>query len=262
VARTAFVICQIGLDGSDVRSRADDIFQYVLKPVTTEFELIAMRSDMDPSPGQITVQIIRSLATATVVIADLTGTNPNVYYELGVAQALGIPVIPLVDTPESLAFDLKAERVIEIGDANPLGVRDVEKAKARLAESLRIVLAEGYQPTSLVSEAAQVRSLDALAPGDPVAREIADMRDRLEVVVEQTAHSDAYRLTANYLYDLIRRLATKGLINTRSLVQAGVSLDEAPHEGKIDLRTNLVAIIPAPPPPPPPRPPADDDIPF
>lgn len=256
----AFVISQIGSEGTEVRARADAIFKYVVKPVTDEIGLEAVRSDLDPTPGQITVQIIESLTSAAVVIADLTGSNPNVYYELAVAHSFGIPVVSLVDTTDSLPFDMAAERMIEVGPGK-LGVEDAERAKARLRESLSVVLRPGYRPRSLVSEAAQARSLDALAPDNPVAKEIADMRDQLEVVVQQMAAIGEYRESANFLFTIIRNLARRKIVNTQTLRQAGIDLDDAPSEGRVDLREALESIIPDPPPPPPARP-LDDDIPF
>lgn len=185
--QSAFVICQVGLEDSETRKRADEIFSYIIKPVTDEFGLRAMRSDRDPTPGHVTAQIVRALTSATVVVADLTGRNPNVYYELGVAHSFGIPVVILVDAAESLSFDTSQERVIEIGQGERLGVAEAEKAKRKLREAMAVVLTDGYEPASLVSEAAGTRSLDALAPDNPIAQELAYVRDRLELVVRQTA---------------------------------------------------------------------------
>lgn len=183
---SAFVICQLGSEDSDTRRRADEIFDYVVKPVTEQVQLRAHRSDQDPTPGQLTVQIVRALTSARVVIADLTGRNPNVYYELGVAHAFGIPVVILVDAAESLSFDTSTERVIEIGRGERLGVADADRARKKLSEALRVVLADDYKPSSLVSEAAGTRSLDELAPDNPIAQELAYMRDRLDLIVRQT----------------------------------------------------------------------------
>jgi hypothetical protein len=87
----AFVICQVGDEGSTIRARADEVYEYVVTPVVETLGLAVMRSDRDPTPGQITSQIIRSLTSAKVVIADLSGQNANVYYELGVATRSDSP---------------------------------------------------------------------------------------------------------------------------------------------------------------------------
>ena len=145
----AFVICQVGDEGSTIRARADEVYEYVVTPVVETLGLAVMRSDRDPTPGQITSQIIRSLTSAKVVIADLSGQNANVYYELGVAHSFGLPVVVLVDSIGSLSFDTSHERVIELGTGGKLGVAEADNAKARLKAALEVVLADGYKPASL-----------------------------------------------------------------------------------------------------------------
>lgn len=228
----AFVICQIGDEGSEVRERADEIFSFIVEPVVAEFELHPTRSDRDPTPGQVTAQIVRSLTAARLVIADLTGRNPNVYYELGVAHSFGIPVVILVDEVDSLSFDTSQERVIELGTQERLGVSDAERAKKKLRESLRIVLADGYVPSSLVSEAAGSRSLQDLAPDNPIATELALVRDGVEQLLQgsnrarhQREEPD-WRKDANALYDVIRELSDKGELNPDSFSKAGVKIDD------------------------------------
>jgi nucleoside 2-deoxyribosyltransferase-like protein len=46
--------------------------------------------------SEVALQIPRTLESADAVIADLTGTDPNVMYELGFAHALKKPVLPIV----------------------------------------------------------------------------------------------------------------------------------------------------------------------
>lgn len=62
--------------------------------------------------------IWRQLNEAALVIADLTGDNPNVYYELGIAHALGKETLSLVQAGGALAFDQRAFRVLEYEYAN------------------------------------------------------------------------------------------------------------------------------------------------
>jgi len=81
--RTCFVIGPIGDAGSPVRAAADDLFNYIIAPTVGQFDYGApIRADMLGEPGRITSQIVRLLHDAEVVIADLTGNNANVYYEL------------------------------------------------------------------------------------------------------------------------------------------------------------------------------------
>lgn len=68
--------------------------------------------DMD-NQQNILCDIITGLAKADVVIADLTGLNANVFYELGLAHAMNKKVIIITQDIGELPFDIKAYRAYE-----------------------------------------------------------------------------------------------------------------------------------------------------
>ena len=180
-----FVISQIGDEGTPIRKRADVIADLIVKPVASESNLTILRSDRDYTPGPITPQLLKSILTARVVVADLTGRNPNVYYELAFAQSFGVPVVMLVDKTSSLPFDVKDERMITIGDSE--GTVDMpagEEAKRKLREMFRVVLDEGYKPYSIVNEVASVQNIESMSPADPVAAELAALNRRIDQIHE------------------------------------------------------------------------------
>jgi hypothetical protein len=178
----AFVIQQIGSSESPERKRADEIYEGIIVPALKSSGLEAYRADLDASPGAITPRMLSELLGARVVIADLTGRNPNVFYELGITHSFARPLISIADSVASIPFDAKDERIIELGDYLPtgLGLRQGQRAITRLEESLRIILADGYVPPSPLRDVAANRSVDQLAPNDPVAAEMAQMRETLE----------------------------------------------------------------------------------
>ncbi len=53
------------------------------------------------------------------MLADVTGKNPNVFYELGLAHALGKPVVIVTKSMEDVPFDLRALRVIQYDVQDP-----------------------------------------------------------------------------------------------------------------------------------------------
>ena len=177
-----FVISRIGNEGDPVRERADVIADYIVAPVAKEFGLKVDRSDRDATPGPITSRILRSLLASKVVVADLTGSNPNVFYELSFAHSFGLPVVILIDKAENLPFDVKNERVIPLGDDGSIGMQQGEVAKRRLRESFKIVLAEGYTPNSLVNEVANVQNIESMTPEDPVASELQAIKRRVDQI--------------------------------------------------------------------------------
>jgi hypothetical protein len=188
-----FFISQIGAEGSPERARADEVFDHIIQPVAAALNIDTIRADRDPRPGQITTQMIKTLLASKVIFADLTGRNPNVYYELGVSHSFGLPVIILVDHPDSLSFDTQNERVIAIGDSGEIRVSQAERAKAQLQEVLRAVLHEDFEPDNLITAVAASRSIDALAPENPIASELAAIRGLMEGLSVQLGDLDVSR---------------------------------------------------------------------
>jgi hypothetical protein len=112
VARRAFVISPIGEPGSDVREHADTVFDYIIKPAMEYCRIEPIRSDHLNEPGLISEQMFREILGDDLSIAVLTGRNPNVFYELAVAQAAQRPVIVLAEEGEMLPFDVQDLRCV------------------------------------------------------------------------------------------------------------------------------------------------------
>jgi hypothetical protein len=110
--RRCFVISPIGPEGSTVREHADDIFEFIIRPALDACQIEAFRSDHLREPGKISDQMFRSILTDDLCVAVLTGNNPNVYYELAVAQAAARPVIILIEKGQSLPFDIQDLRCV------------------------------------------------------------------------------------------------------------------------------------------------------
>lgn len=103
----AFVVMQVGPKDSAERQRADEIFEFLIAPTVRDAGLEPYRSDLDISPGAVTSRMLSELLQARIVIADLTGRNPNVFYELGVAHSFARPLILIAESVSSLPFDTK-----------------------------------------------------------------------------------------------------------------------------------------------------------
>ena len=65
--------------------------------------------DLD-SQQSILKDIIEGIYQADVIVADLTGLNPNVFYELGICHALGKKVIIIIQDIDDLPFDIRPYR--------------------------------------------------------------------------------------------------------------------------------------------------------
>jgi hypothetical protein len=71
-----------------------------------------------------------------VILADLTNKNPNVFYELGLAHAVGTPVILLAQSIDDVPFDLRPVRTIIYEDS----LDGYDHLAERLRRFLEVVL--------------------------------------------------------------------------------------------------------------------------
>ncbi len=60
--------------------------------------------------------IFELIYSSSIVIADLSRKNPNVFYEIGIAHTLGKPVIPIAQNIDDVPFDLRHHRVLTYYD--------------------------------------------------------------------------------------------------------------------------------------------------
>ena len=107
-----FVISPIGEEQSDVRKHADNVFDYIIRPAAEKAGYTAHRGDHTAEPGKITDYMFDCILNDAFVIAVLTYHNPNVFYELAVAQSAARPVILMIEKGTAVPFDIKDMRVV------------------------------------------------------------------------------------------------------------------------------------------------------
>ncbi|HHC6660959.1 TPA: hypothetical protein ACN326_004855 [Vibrio parahaemolyticus] len=56
--------------------------------------------------------IIKEIASSRFVVANISGRNPNVFYELGIAHAMGKDVLLIARSEKDITFDLSSSQVI------------------------------------------------------------------------------------------------------------------------------------------------------
>lgn len=102
----AFVVMQF-------TEQFNELYESVIKPVCENYQIEVIRADDFHTNGLIIHDIIKSITEASVIIAEITPDNPNVYYEVGYAHASNKHVILLCDKDrEKLPFDLSGFRTI------------------------------------------------------------------------------------------------------------------------------------------------------
>ena len=106
----------------------DEIYREFIVSTLEEVGFTVSRADENLDQANILRTIVGQIRDCDIVIADLTGANPNVYYELGVAHTMKKPVILLTQDIEGLPFDIKSYRVIQYTD----NFVQIKRAKSEL----------------------------------------------------------------------------------------------------------------------------------
>ncbi|MCC7210075.1 MAG: hypothetical protein IT323_22420 [Anaerolineae bacterium] len=90
-----------------------------IRAVTDRLKLTCERGDDFFTAHNILQDIWSAIYHATVCIAECTGRNPNVFYEIGMAHTCGTPCILLAQSKDDIPFDIGQMRVIIYEDTPP-----------------------------------------------------------------------------------------------------------------------------------------------
>ena len=96
----------------------DDIYKLGIKEVAQSLDIRAERVDEQIFHKEnILERIYGQIDAADLIISDMTGRNPNVFYETGYAHAKGKTCVLLTSLADDIPFDLKHRRHIIYGDS-------------------------------------------------------------------------------------------------------------------------------------------------
>lgn len=94
-------------------------YERVYHPAIEESGLTPVRGDGLFSSVGVMEQVWEQIKSATLVLADLSGKNPNVFYELGLAHAAKKPVVLTAALIDDVPFDLQHIQVIVYDQDDP-----------------------------------------------------------------------------------------------------------------------------------------------
>jgi len=106
----------------------DDVFHYGIQGAANAVGFLCERADLSSFTGDVMDWVKRRISGASLVVADLSSANPNVYLEVGYAWGCRVPTILLVKDPPDLPFDVRGHRCL------------VYKSIHELEEKLRVEL--------------------------------------------------------------------------------------------------------------------------
>jgi len=114
----------------------DPVYE-AIKSAAVDAGFRCLRADDIWEHEQILDDVISLIWRAQLIISDFTGRNSNVFYETGIAHALGRTVVPITQTMSDVPFDLQAIRA-QLYLPNGEGLADLRtKLAVKLGSSFR-----------------------------------------------------------------------------------------------------------------------------
>lgn len=90
----------------------DSYYPHIFKPALEAAGFTVTRADDLFTPRPIMLDIQQSIVQADLILCEMSGRNPNVFYELGLAHAIGKPAILVSRRHDDIPFDFRHLRVI------------------------------------------------------------------------------------------------------------------------------------------------------
>ncbi len=170
--KTCFVISPIGSEGSDIRRRADQVLRHIITPAASACGFEPIRADQISEPGMITSQVIQHIVDDPLVLADLTGANPNVFYELALRHAIRKPLVQIIEKGDKVPFDVAGMRTIQVDHKD---LDSVQESKQEIQKQIDNVVHK--KPEDIESPVSVSLELQALRNSEnPEERSFAEFR--------------------------------------------------------------------------------------
>ena len=114
------------------RSELDDTYHYGIQNAVRAAGFLCERADLTTFVGDVMQWVQNRIRTSSLVVADLTDANPNIYLEVGYAWGCGVPVVLVTQATDHLKFDVRGQRCLVYSS-----IRELEESLRAELENLR-----------------------------------------------------------------------------------------------------------------------------
>ena len=130
---SAFMVMPFGPEDLQI------VYEDFIKPaIEDRCGLDCIRGDDMFGSNAIMEDVVKSIRAARMMVADLTGQNANVFYEVGIAHAIDIPVLLITQSLDDVPFDLRHRRML-VYEYSPRGCKRLE---SQLEEHVKQMLVQ------------------------------------------------------------------------------------------------------------------------
>jgi hypothetical protein len=211
--RSCFVVSAFGATPEDQRRHKQVLRHLVRKVLGDRFDVV--RADEIDEEGLITNQIIEHLLDDDLVVADLTGLNPNVFYEVAVRHAVQKPIVHLITSGEEIPFDVANMRAVPYALDDPDALEAAQEELARKVKSIEEAdWVAAPNPISAAREVSLLQSSEqpeARAAGD-ILSAVGELRDEVRALSRRVPSVDAQRVQQSFKGPSIKEMVIQYLI--------------------------------------------------
>ena len=101
-----------------------EVYETAIMPAVEKQGLRSLHAGEIFGNREIVEDIWDSICSARIVVADVTGRNPNVFYELGICHTLGKECIVITQNREDVPFDIRHRRFLEYAPSKLASLRN------------------------------------------------------------------------------------------------------------------------------------------
>lgn len=132
--KSCFIVTPIGDENTAIRRHIDGIIdQAIIPAIGGEFDVKVAHREYEI--GSINDRVIERIYNSDLVIANLTGLNPNVMFEIAIRYSFGKPAIVIAEKGTKLPFDIVDENTISyIND--PAGAAELKENIRKFTEKI------------------------------------------------------------------------------------------------------------------------------
>lgn len=157
--KTCFVVTPIGDENTAIRRHIDGIIdQAIIPAIGDEFEIKVAHREYEI--GSINDRVIQNVYDSDLVVANLTGLNPNVMFEIAIRYSFGKPAIVIAEKGTKLPFDIVDENTIfYIND--PAGAAELKDNIKRFVQRIDWTKCEYGPVFSAIKNAAVINHIES-----------------------------------------------------------------------------------------------------
>jgi hypothetical protein len=202
VGKTAFVVMPFSSSATCTEEEWTEIYENIFYPAIEDTGYLCARSS--PSTGSLAASIIEKLHASTIVLADLTDRNPNVFYELGIRHTLSKRTILTTRAGSKIPSDLggywylsygtRPKEVSEFKRSFQYLVRKIENDPERSDNPVSDYFAKSQRQATVLGQKEALKKINALC---------TEMTGNLLALEDQRAallSTDCLRLLIKTLY--------------------------------------------------------------